>query len=51
MRVIEQLAKHFGPLVERIEHTGSVDLVHRLQAWRRGKLVPAVLVEATQVED
>ena len=50
--VAHQLAKHFGLLVERIEHTGSVDLVHRLQAARqRGKPVPDVLVEATPVEE
>jgi phage terminase small subunit len=52
VRALEQLAKHFGLLVERIEHTGSVDLVHRLQAARqRGKPAPAVLVEATPVEE
>jgi phage terminase small subunit len=52
VRAIEQLAKHFCLLVERIEHTGSVDLVHRLQAARRrGKPVPAVLIEATPVEE
>lgn len=39
-------------LVERIEHTRSADLVHRLQAARRrGEPVPAVLVEATPVEE
>jgi hypothetical protein len=52
MRALEDLAKHFGLLAERIEHIGSVDLVHRLQAARlRGKPVPAVLVEATPVEE
>jgi hypothetical protein len=36
----EDLAKNFGLLVERVEHTGAVDLVHRLQAARlRGKTV------------
>ena len=38
LRGLETLAKHFGLLVERIKHTGSVNLVHRLQAARqRGK--------------
>jgi hypothetical protein len=47
-----QLGGSFGLLDGRHEHTGSVDLVHRLQAARqRGKPVPAVLVEATPVEE
>ena len=35
VRALEDLAKHFGLFVEKVEHTGSVDLVHRLQAARR----------------
>jgi hypothetical protein len=30
MRAFETLAKHFGLLVEKVEHQGSVDLVGRL---------------------
>lgn len=38
LRALEGLAKHFGLLVERVEVSGSVDLVGRLQAARlRGK--------------
>jgi hypothetical protein len=38
LRALEALAKHFGLLVERVEHTHTVDLVGRLQAARlRGK--------------
>jgi hypothetical protein len=52
VRALEALAKHFGLLVERIEHTGSVDLVQRLHAARqRGTPVPAVSAEATPVEE
>jgi hypothetical protein len=52
VRALDGLAKHFGLLVERIEHSGSVDLVHRLEAARqRGKPVPAIPVEATPVEE
>jgi hypothetical protein len=52
VRALESLAKHFGLLIDRVEVSGSVDLVHRLQAARqRRKPVPAVLVEATPVEE
>ena len=52
LRALEALAKHFGLLVERIEHQVSVDWAQRLQAARlRGKPMPAVLVEATRVEE
>jgi phage terminase small subunit len=38
VRALETLAKHFGLLIDKVEHTGSVDLVHRLQQARlRGK--------------
>lgn len=38
LRALEALAKHFGLLVERVEVSGSVDLVGRPQAARlRGK--------------
>jgi phage terminase small subunit len=42
VRALESLAKHFGLLVEKVEHTGSVELVARLQAARlRGKTTQA----------
>jgi hypothetical protein len=50
VRAIEHLAKHFGLLVERIEHTRSVDLRRLQAARRRGRPVADVLVEATPVE-
>ena len=34
LRALEALAKHFGLLVEKVEHQGSVDLVGRLLAAR-----------------
>jgi hypothetical protein len=38
LRALEALAKHFGLLVERVEVSGTVDLVGRLQAARlRGR--------------
>jgi len=38
VRALEDLAKHVGLLVEKVEYQGRVDLVGRLQAARlRGK--------------
>ena len=39
LRALESLAKHFGLLVEKVEHTHSIDLVGRLHAARlRGRV-------------
>lgn len=35
MRALENLAKHFGLLVQSVEHAGSLDVVERLQAAHR----------------